>query len=69
MKQTQITVSYDRYSKSNCQSRASKIMKIINNHETWTSDKFVKYRLPDITFWRSELNKLSDRLKQISKTK
>lgn len=65
MKQNEIVVSYSRYTLENCQSRAAKIMKVINNHEEWTSDKFVKYRLPNIVFWRAELNKLTARAKTL----
>lgn len=69
MKQNEIVVSYDRYSKENCQSRASKIMEVINSHAEWTSDKFVKYRLPNIVFWRAELNKLTARVKELESKK
>lgn len=66
MKQCEIVKDYSKYNKKQLKSRGSQIMKVINDREEWTSDKFVKYRLPDIIFWRAELNKLSARMEAIT---
>ncbi len=65
MKQTEIIKDISRYNKPQLKSRANKIIKVIKDCQEWTSDKFVKRRLPDIVFWRKELNKISERLKNL----
>jgi|32_taG_2_1085360.scaffolds.fasta_scaffold145583_2 hypothetical protein len=67
MLKSEIILDYSDFSETQCQERASDIMEVINQHEEWSSDKFVKYRLPDIVFWRKELNKLSARVDEIKK--